>query len=167
MSQTFSFDGYTVRPVTEADREYLDLLIAADKYHFDRMDADYFLKPLPGETAWALEGRQGKVLFYFKTTPAVRMAIQFAGNNTPQEREANRDALTRGLAWIEATLAAARFRELLFETEGPELTLFARKRLGFFPASGLMVRSISMPDSLKLPPEAVGTVPTSTVEGRE
>jgi hypothetical protein len=160
MSQTFHFDGYTVRPVMEADRSYLSILIQADVYHCDRMDADYFMKPLPGETSWALENPQGRVLFYFKTAPVVRMSIQFTGNETPQEREANRDALTKGLAWIEAMFAAARFREILFNTEGPELTLFARKRLGFAPAPGLMVRPITMFDSQQSPPRDVGTVPT-------
>jgi hypothetical protein len=162
MSQSFHFDGYMVRPVMESDRSYLSILIRADKYHCDRMDADYFMKPLPGETSWALEGPQGRVLFYFKTTPVVRMSIQFTGNETPQERESNRDALIKGLAWIEAMFAAARFREFLFDTEGPELTIFARKRLGFTNAPGLMVRMIPTFDTANIQPEDLGTVPTST-----
>ena len=158
----FHFDGYTVRPVGEWDRVYLESLIQADLYHCDRMDADYFLKPLPGETSWALEDATGTVLFYFKTTPAVRMSIQFTGNDTLKKRTANMEALTKGLAWMEATLAAARFREILFDTEGPELTLFARRRLGFVDASGLMVRGLSMPDAVNAPPSVVGTVPTNS-----
>jgi hypothetical protein len=130
------------------------------------MNADYFLKPLPGETSWALESPRGRVLFYFKTTPAVRMSIQFTGNETLVEREANRDALLRGLAWIEATLAAARFRELLFDTEGPELSIFARKRMGFTAAPGLMVRMIPTPDTANVHPASLGTVPTDTAEGQ-
>jgi len=161
MSQSFHFDGYTVRPTEEQDREYLETLIKADVYHCDRMDADYFLKPLPGETSWALEDQQGRVVFYFKTTPAVRMSIQFTGMESVQGRAANRDALMRGLAWIEGTLAAARFRELLFDTEGPELTLFARKRLGFVAAPGLMTRTLSTFETQNVAPKAVGTVPTN------
>jgi hypothetical protein len=161
MTHTFHFNGYSVRPVEEFDRVYLETLIRADRYHCDRMDADYFLKPQPGETSWALESPQGKVLFYFKTTPAVRMSIQFTGNETPVEREANRDALMRGLAWLEATLAAARFREILFDTEGPELSIFARKRMGFVAAPGLMVRMIPTFETPNAPPESLGTVPTS------
>lgn len=166
MSQTFHFDGYTVRPVEEYDRVYLELLIQADIYHCDKMDADYFMKPQPGETSWALENACGTVLFYFKTTPAVRMSIQFTGNDTPRQRADNAEALTKGLAWIEATLAAARFREMLFDTEGPELTLFARRKLGFVEARGLMVRTLSMPQATNMQPEALGTVPTNNT-GRE
>jgi hypothetical protein len=165
MSQTFQFDGYTVRPVDEKDRDYLATLIAADTYHCDRMDADFFLDPMPGETSWALEDAQGKVIFYFKTTPAVRMAIQFTGNDNPKEREGNRDALMRGLAWLEANLAAANFRQLLFETEGPELTIFARKRLGFVAEPGLMVRPIATFKPPSVQPTALGTVPTG-ISGR-
>ena len=160
MSQRFQFDGYIVRPVEAFDRPYIETLIAADIYHCDLMDADFFLKPLPGETAWALENSCGIVLFYFKTTPAVRLAIQFTGNDTHRQRAENSEALLKGLAWLEANLAAANFRQILFETEGPELTIFAQRRLGFVAEPGLMVRPISPLPTQTSQQGAVGTVPT-------
>ena len=44
----FHFDQYTVRPITEADRAYIEQLIAADAYHRDRMTAEFFL-PFPDQ----------------------------------------------------------------------------------------------------------------------
>ena len=146
----FHFDNYTVRPVAEQDRVYLETLIDADEYHRERMDADYFLKLKPGEDAWALEDERGYVLFFFKTQTAVRLSMQFAQAETSAERTRNRIALLKGLAWIEAQLCANSFRELLFETNGPELTAMAKRRMGFREVSGL-ARDIELPTGGKQP----------------
>jgi hypothetical protein len=140
----FHFDNYVVRPISEQDRSYLEALIEADPYHRDRMNADYFLKLKPGEDAWALENEQGNVQFYFKTQTAVRLSLQFAQMETSADKTRNRIALLKGLAWIEAQLCANSFRELLFQTDGPELTAMAKRRMGFREVSGL-VRDINPP----------------------
>jgi hypothetical protein len=137
----FHFDNYTVRPATEQDRAYLGALIEADPYHREHMDADYFLKLRPGEDAWALEDERGTVIFYFKTTSAVRLSIQFA---QAESTTRNRIALLKGLAWIEAQLSANNYRELLFQTDAPELTAMAKRRMGFREVSGL-ARDIGLP----------------------
>ena len=142
----FHFDNYVVRPVAEQDRAYLGALIEADEYHRDQMDADFFLKLKPGEDAWALEDERGNVVFYFKTQTAVRLSMQFAQAETSAEKTRNRIALLKGLAWIEAQLGANSFRELLFQTDGPELTAMAKRRMGFREASGL-ARSIQLPSA--------------------
>lgn len=139
MTQTFTFDGYTVRPLDERDRPYLADQIAADPYHRNRMDADTFLQLQPGEDAWALEDEQGRVVFYFKTATAVRLSLQFP---TLEDKERNRTAMLKGLAWIEGIFRANRFREILFDTEGVELANFAKRRLGFSEATGLLSRPI-------------------------
>ena len=36
--QAFTFDGYTVRPLSEKDRPYLEVQIRADQYHQGRME---------------------------------------------------------------------------------------------------------------------------------
>jgi hypothetical protein len=123
----FYFDEYKVRPVGEKDREYLTHLITADPFHADRMTADFFLHLLPGEDAWAIEDRKGTVLLYFKTQTAVRLSVQF----TEQTPEVNRAVLSKGMAWIEAMLIQNRFREVIFDTMGPQLRAMAKRRLGF------------------------------------
>jgi hypothetical protein len=110
------------------------------------MDADYFLKLKPGEDAWAVEDQAGIVLFYFKTQTAVRLSIQFAQD---ADKTRNRIALLKGLAWIEAQLSANSFREILFQTEGPELTAMAIRRMGFREVSGL-ARDISLPPASQM-----------------
>lgn len=137
---SFNFDGYTVRPVTPKDREYIDLLIQADPWHRDKMTADFFLSLKPGEDAWALEDAQGEIVFYFKTTVAARIDIQFA----PIPRRETMLGLMRGLAWLEARLVSNRFRELFFDPQGPELAEFAKRRMGFVEAQPTLVRNLSL-----------------------
>jgi hypothetical protein len=138
MSQPiFHFDNYVVRPVEERDRNYLAQLIEGDQYHADRMDADFFIDLKPGEDAWALEDERGRVLLYFKTSTAVRIAMLFSKTETKEEKTTNRLALMKGMAWIEAQLIANSFREILFDTEGPELTQMAKRRMGFRESTAL------------------------------
>jgi hypothetical protein len=156
----FHFDGYTVRPVEERDRPYLEALIQGDPYHHDRMTADYFLKLQPGEDGWALEDSSGQVVFYFRTSVAARIAIQFQPVTGPADRQRNAAALSRGLRWLESRLRANYFRQILFDTDGPELREFALQRLGFVEEP-LLCRTIpSSNEASPTPPEAVGTVPT-------
>lgn len=131
MTPQFSFDGYTVRAVGEQDRAFLELLIESDDYHRERMDADFFLKLQPGEDAWAMEDEKHRVVFYFKTSTVVRIALQFAAAETMGDRRSNQSALMRGLRWIEGMFRVNRFTEIVFDTEGPELARFAKRRLGF------------------------------------
>lgn len=123
----FYFDEYRVRPVMEADRTYIDRLTANDTYHAGCMDADWFLNLVPGEDAWAVEDRDGKVVAYFKTQTAVRLSMQFAGADSSE----NRRMLEKGMTWIEAMLIQNKFREVIFDTKGPLLAAMAKRRLGF------------------------------------
>jgi hypothetical protein len=152
-AQSFTFDGYTVRPLSERDRPYLDEQIKTDPFHRGRMDADYFLKVKPGEDSWALEDGQGRVVFYFKTAAAVRLSIQFPSIGGAEDKTRNRTAMLKGLAWIEGIFRANRFREILFDTEGVELANFAKRRLGFIEPHGLLIRPID-PPTHKSAPEA-------------
>jgi hypothetical protein len=141
-TQHFHFDEYIVRPMSERDRDYLDTLIEDDAYHKGRMTPDYFLKLMPGEDAWALEDEQGNVLLYFKTQVAVRLSVQFAASETKEEKHRNRLALLKGFAWIEAMLQQNHFRQIIFDTQGPELTAFAKRRLGFRESTSELLREI-------------------------
>ena len=142
MRQTFTFDGYTVRPLDERDRPYLDIQIEADDFHRGRMTSDHFLQLQPGEDAWAIEDEQGRVVFYFKTATAVRLSIQFPSIEGAGDKARNREGMLKGLAWIEGIFRANGFREILFDTEGIELANFAKRRLGFTEATGLLSRPI-------------------------
>jgi hypothetical protein len=146
MSQApiFRFDNYIVRPVAETDRPYIDQLITADPYH-KGMTAGFFLELLPGEDAWAIEDEQGRVMLYFKTQTACRVSLQFGDQN----RHRNLDVLLRGMAWIESMLRSNRFREILFQTDGPELRNMAKRRMGFRETSGDLVRGIAPPKPIE------------------
>jgi hypothetical protein len=136
---SFQFDRYTVRPVEEKDRAYIDKLTNDDPYHRGCMDADWFLKLAPGESAWAIEDEKGKIVLYFKTQTAVRLSLQF-GEQVPA---VNRDALIKGMAWLEGMLLQNQFSEVLFDTYSPVLKATAKRRLGFVEEQGyLMTRTI-------------------------
>lgn len=139
---TMQFDTFTVRPIEERDRVFLSNLIASDPYHAGIMDADYFLKLVPGEDAWAVEDEHGEVVFYFKTQTAVRLSLQFTQGETPTARERNRRAMLHGMAWIEAQLRSNNFREILFQTDGPALAAMAKRRMGFREGAGELFRGI-------------------------
>lgn len=142
----FHFDNYVVRPVSEQDRTYIKNLIEKDDFHKDRMDEEFFLDLKPGEDAWAFESERGDVLFYFKTQVACRLSMLFSHAETSQEKTANRIALMKGLAWIEAQLIANSFREILFDTQGPELKQMAKRRMGFFEAPDDLRRILAAPN---------------------
>lgn len=174
MTPVFHFDGHTVRPVDESDRAYLNQLIAADPYHRERLTAGYFLDRQPGEDAWAIEDAQGDVVLYFRTSTAVRIGIQFAA---PQDKARNRIALVRGMHWLEQTLRRNHFREIVFDTDAPQLAAFAERTLGF-RSGELLTRYIGQPrvqdftgvgtpgegvrtfEPPPTPPEALETLPT-------
>jgi hypothetical protein len=158
-AETFHFDGYTVRPITEQDRPYLTEQIESDPYHRDKSSADFYLNLLPGESSWALEDAVGRVVFYFKNSPVVRMSIQFANAG----KRKNMVGLIKGLAWIEAIFRHLRFREIVFDVDGPELEAFSKKHLGFTSQPNLLVRAVSAGEDPPRPPRAVGTVATGTL----
>ena len=158
-TQHFRFDDYVVRPMCERDRVFLDSLIEEDAYHMGRMTPDFFLHLVPGEDAWAVEDLQGNLIFYFKTQTAVRLSIQFSAGKTTEERRRNRDAMTKGLAWIEGMLQQNHFREIIFDTEGPELKAFAKRRLGFRESLSELVRGVSPPRAIGSHVEAWGHAP--------
>jgi hypothetical protein len=137
----FRFEDYIVRPIEERDRDFLAERIAADEYHHDVMDADFFLKLLPGEAAWAIEDQKGNVLLYFKTQNVARISLQF----TQQDRELNRNVLVKGMEWIEGMLIQNRFHEMIFDTKGRELRIMAKRRLGFRDSPEELVKALPAP----------------------
>jgi hypothetical protein len=126
-----SFGNYTVRPLMERDREYLAKLIAADPFHRDTVSVEWWYDNPPGENAWVAEDASGRVALYFKTQTACRFSLQFVS----ADRKANWQVLTQGLEWLAATLTGNLFREIITESNGPELRAMATRRLGFVPAS--------------------------------
>jgi hypothetical protein len=161
-SPQFHFDQYIVRPMNEGDREYLGSLISEDAYHKGQITPDYFLKLVPGEDAWAFEDEQGNIVFYFKTQVAVRLSIQFANSKTSEERSRNRTALMKGFAWIESMFRQNRFRQIIFDTQGPELTAFAKRRLGFRESPMELLREVSPLIPLERRPEQWKDFPQPT-----
>jgi hypothetical protein len=136
---SFQFEEYTVRPIEERERGFIDQITDADPHHHGIMDADFFLRLAPGEGAWAVEDKKGKVLLYFKTQNAVRLSLQF----TTPDREANREILTQGMAWLEGMFQRNGFQEIIFDTTGRELRLMAKRRLGFRESPGELVRALA------------------------
>jgi hypothetical protein len=111
-----------------------------------------------------LEDEDGRVLFYFKNSPAIRFSIQFTADADLSGKRRNMGGLMRGLIWIEAIFRASRFREIIFDADSPELENFAKRRLGFVDAPNLLSRVISHLDGQESQLGTVGTVPTDKLE---
>jgi len=126
-----TFGKYTVRPLMERDREFLAGLIATDPFHRDTVNVEWWYNNPPGENAWAVEDDKGAVRLYFKTATACRFSLQFTGD----ERRENWKVLTEGMQWLSETLTGNAFREIITDSNGPELRAMATRRLGFVPAT--------------------------------
>lgn len=161
MSAWFTFGEYRVRPVEERDRAYLTTLITQDPYHRDRMDADFFLKTVPGEDAWAVEDGQGVVRIYFKTATAVRIFLQFADGDGAE----NRKVLKQGFDWLTVMLSRNRFREVIFDTEAPPLKAMAKRRLGFREAGEQLVMSVPTIEEFESAREGWHHEPSTSEDG--
>ena len=134
-----SFGKFTVRPLAERDREYLASLIAADPFHKDSVSVGWWYNNPPGENAWAVEDERNNVVLYFKTQTACRFSLQFATD----DRRTNWKVLTEGMDWLAATLEGNQFREIITDSNGPELRAMATRRLGFLPApSDTLIRPL-------------------------
>lgn len=125
-----NFGNYTVRPIAERDRAFLADLIANDPYHRDTVSVGWWYANPPGEDAWAVEDEQGVVVLYFKTQTACRFSLQFVTN----DKRVNWKVLTEGMQWLAQTLSGNGFREIITDSNGPELKAMAVRRLGFLPA---------------------------------
>lgn len=150
-----AFGKYTVRPLLERDREYLATRIAADPFHRETVNVEWWYNNPPGENAWAVEDEHGVVVLYFKTQTACRFSLQFATDN----RLTNWKVLTEGMEWLAETLTGNQFREIITDSNGPELRAMATRRLGFLPAP---------PETLIRPLKAriLESAPNSRLEAR-
>jgi hypothetical protein len=125
------FGNFTVRALLERDREFLAALIAADPFHRESVSVGWWYNNPPGEDAWAVEDEKGVVVLYFKTQTACRFSLQFV----TEDRRTNWKVLTEGMEWLAETLTANKFREIITDSNGPELRAMATRRLGFLPAT--------------------------------
>lgn len=126
-----NFDKFNVRAVSEADRSYLAEVIARDPYHRHNMTPDFFLKLRKGEDAWAVEDDHGYIVMYFKTQTAVRFSCIFTRSNSLREKATNARVLRAGWNWLCQLLSHNGYREVLTDTQNPELEMFTKKVLGF------------------------------------
>lgn len=127
----FTFDEYRLVAASEELREHLQKWIDADPFHSGKVGADFFIKQQTGSNSCVLLDKFGEPVFYFKTELALRVHIQFGPAETTADRERNREALTKGFAWLKQMAANLKVRQLIFGSENPLLIHFSKKRLGF------------------------------------
>ena len=136
------FGKFGVRPLMERDRNFLAELIAADPFHKDSVSVGWWYNNPPGENAWAVEDETGKVVLYFKTQTACRFSLQFV----TEDKRTNWKVLTEGMQWLAETLTNNHFREIITDSNGPELRAMATRRLGFLPANpDTLTRTLATP----------------------
>lgn len=137
ISEPIRIGRYTLRPVTEADRERVALWISQDDDHRNRVEPGLFLTSNAGCECYAVEDG-GEVVFFLRMTRVLRLDIQFGPDWTAADRARNREAMTAGFAWLRAAAAASGTHEIIFDSTVPQLVAFAAKRLDFQHAPGLL-----------------------------
>lgn len=100
MNTPFEFDGYKLRTATENDEPLARVWTREDEYHRD-IDPQFWLEKDKGTETFVLEGADGEPLFFLRVDKAVRLRIQFAPGSGKEHRERMREALTRGLAFLD------------------------------------------------------------------
>lgn len=131
MNQVTKLGPYTLRPVSDRDRDLLAIWIEQDPDHRDRVKPEFFLDSKDGMECFAVEDAAGVVVFYIKMTRALRLDIQFGPDETREQRERNVDAMREGFNWLRLGAAGSGIHEILFNSTNIPLVNFAERRLAF------------------------------------
>jgi len=116
-----------VRKVEPGDRELLNAAAKADPYH---VAAGLTGEHWAGKDSIFYEDESGPVVA-LKTTNIVRVDVQFL----TQDRARNANALVAGFYAYVGILQKRGVKEIVFNTESPEVALFFTKRFHFRPVS--------------------------------
>lgn len=151
--ETFSFDGYTLRPArTSRDLALATRWTEADRDHRE-VDPAFWVEQKLGQDSYLLTG-QGGPIFFFKVaalnSSAVELHIQFPP--MPEAAEARReqtmllrDALSRGFAWLERVLIQSHVREVYFDSTSTSLIAFCVHHLEFQHDNGKLRKLLLSP----------------------
>lgn len=109
-------------------------------------------RPLPGhlaglsaETIAELKARrEGRAAPATQTTagPVAEVFVQFMPCATEEDRERTREALARGMEWLEPVLEMSGAEEIFFDSRQEKLIAFCIKRLGFKAEGGTGMRRL-------------------------
>jgi hypothetical protein len=143
--------GFDIRPVTESDRTLCEQWILANPEHRGKVKADFYLKPEDNVQTFVVT-ENDEPLFFFRDEIALRFHMEFGPSFTEAERDRNRRGLEWGIEWLLNMARGAGVRQLVTQSDSPELRKFCEKRLGFTTSSGEMFRWTSAPK----PEEAQG-----------
>lgn len=143
------FEGYTLRDTEQKDSAQLGEWIAADAVHAGVLSPAFFLGEDDGRvTALVLEDRHGPIV-YIRIARCARVAIQFPpeprGKPIPdlfKHRAKLRNALIKGMAFLEVGLSRAGCSEWIFDTQSDNLRRLVTKRMGFAASPNEMKRLI-------------------------
>jgi hypothetical protein len=167
MQALAQFAGLTLRPVEAHDRPALESWIEQDEAHRECVSADFFMgldengQPDGRATCYVIQDADGEI-FYIRLSRASRVNIQFAPEASREQRERNRDALIKGMAFLEGLLCDAGAEEWIFETKTPALRAMALKRMGFVESPRELRRVIPSPEAMRKLYGAV--LPEQTIE---
>jgi hypothetical protein len=139
-TQEFKFNGYTLRPATEADMPLAELWTAEDPAHKGVMSGEFWTQQAKGIDGYVLEDEEGKAAFFFRMEKATRVLIQFPPIDNRTNAEEMMAALQTGMDWLAMALGAMGIHEIFYDTKSEPLRRFCEKRLGFKPTPDLHSR---------------------------
>jgi hypothetical protein len=135
----YRFSDYELRPIEERDRAQLEAWIAADPFHRDYVQPEFFMNG-----GMVLEDAEGAT-YFVRLEPALRVHIQFPPAATRYERERTMKALADGMAWLRSFCRGRGIEQLIFSSKFPPLIRFCVKRLGFKQSTTELLSGIAAP----------------------
>jgi hypothetical protein len=141
----FCFNGYTVRSARHADLMLAEHWTRADPFHRNTTAPDFWIENKDGRESFLLLDALGPV-FFFKThilnRRTVQMHVQFMPADTEDNKTRLREGMLQGLVWMERVLKNAGVTRIEFDSQNPQLTVFAIKRLGFAQEGESLVKAL-------------------------
>jgi hypothetical protein len=151
--ETFTFNGYTLRPARESDRDLANEWTFADPEHRSTCYPGFWLEQKPTRDSYLLLDAVGPVFFFklhrkWHGSDEVEFHIQFMPPSQAEEdRSRTRGGMTIGMQWLERVLVLSGIREVTFVSNNLELVSFCKKRLGFVQANGHLAKTLSVAEA--------------------
>lgn len=125
---------FFVRRAEEADREKLNLFIAADPDHVGKSQAQFWIDQGAGVESLVFndgaEEKPGPTDIFVRFTMVARLDVQFPPNADRGARMAIGQLMKNGMPWLMAELKKRGIREVVFDSKSPGLIAMC-KRFGF------------------------------------
>jgi hypothetical protein len=132
----YTFDGYTLRPAGEEDRELAQKWNAADADHaWEMTQPDYWVEQRLGINSYVLEDGTGTIFFFKMIQPRgdkfIEVSMQFNRADDAEPTTRTLRGMIVGFMWLLKILPVNGVEAVYFSSRNVALIDFFEKRFGF------------------------------------